>query len=941
MNKNEKTVIIRLKFANLGGISIVSLKDEILNKITRNNQESKNYLSTEDLAIQLGVKRNTVSHYLNELVVEMKVIKINTRPVIFIARNWAEKYSENELKNEYANAKDFEIDFKGEDSFNEVVGHDKSLYTQIKKLKAAASYPGGLPVLINGQTGTGKSYIARKFFDYCVLKKYISPEGKFVSFNCAEYADNPELLASTLFGYIKGAFTGAEETSHGLFDEANNGMLFLDEVHRLDSKGQEKLFSYLDKGTISYLGDAGRCRKVNVRVVFATTEDIKSSFLATFIRRIPVQITMPPLNQRTSNEIRSLIVQFYIQRSKEIGRNIKVDNQVFSILANVNFESNVGQLKNDILLSVANALREKNYYSDDEIYVRLADLPKKVLLSSVGENKQMVFQKEEVLLVRPTSVISDLIGGQESTDYIKNVMQQVLQNYLQDISLTKFKNEAIESLNNLCDYLIFKKELPDVGGLPLSFIQKIFNQKIGYLQDNLRNDFNGNVIVAISYYFYFRQESRWKPTIEEKQLADNIVNKASDTNPNAKVVQEILDITNSVLNIYTDEIDRLFLTFYLAGTQREKNVNIVHCVLLAHGYSTASSIADTVNKIAGEPILDSFDMPINIQPEDIAKKISNYIHARHVKNGLILMVDMGSLEKIPELLKTDLTFPVVIFNNVSTQLSLFVANYMRERKPLESIIKTMNSTIYNDYRIIYPKTVKKNVIVVSCTTGVGTANKIKQMLTDSLPKKTDINIIAYDGDFLKLSGQETAIKRKYNILAIIGTINPKYDKVPFISLDQLVNGSKIKTLQNCLKELLTKEELYSFNRLILRNFTIERVINSLTILDTKAVMKNIDLVLEKMNVFMSVELSNQTRMALYVHLSCMIERIIRNQALDSKPANFEGDNEKVKYIQQSLEPLEEIYNIRIPLIEVEYIYELVFSSDSNLTEIDMINTDDF
>ncbi|MEB3364767.1 sigma 54-interacting transcriptional regulator [Lactobacillus sp. R2/2] len=70
--------------------------------------------------------------------------------------------------------------------------------------------------MINGQTGTGKSYIARKFFDYCVAEGYIPSNGKFVSFNCAEYADNPELLTSTLFGYAKGSFTGAETAHNGL-----------------------------------------------------------------------------------------------------------------------------------------------------------------------------------------------------------------------------------------------------------------------------------------------------------------------------------------------------------------------------------------------------------------------------------------------------------------------------------------------------------------------------------------------------------------------------------------------------------------------------------------------------------------------------------------------------------------------------------------------------
>ncbi len=65
----------------------------------------------------------------------------------------------------------------------------------------------------------------------------------FVSFNCAQYASNPELLAANLFGYVKGAFTGAQSDKAGAFEAANGGMLFLDEVHRPDAQGQEKLFT--------------------------------------------------------------------------------------------------------------------------------------------------------------------------------------------------------------------------------------------------------------------------------------------------------------------------------------------------------------------------------------------------------------------------------------------------------------------------------------------------------------------------------------------------------------------------------------------------------------------------------------------------------------------------------------------------------------------------
>lgn len=922
----------------------MSVKKKILNCITDIPLGEQFSLSTTEIAEKLGVKRNTVSHYLNQLVDEKKVIKIITRPVLFVDRKQVEDNTDVPIKNSYESIEELKSLLKNEGVFSKVVGYDGSLYSQIRKLKAAASYPNGLPILITGQTGTGKSYLAKKFYEYCVSKKFISSSGNFISFNCAEYADNPELLASTLFGYVRGAFTGAESSHNGIFDEADGGVLFLDEVHRLDPKGQEKLFSYLDNGTISPLGDASRNKKLNVRLVFATTENIKSSFLSTFIRRIPVQITMPPLSERTSGEILSLIIHFYIQQAKDIQRPIKIDSQVVSILVNISYENNVGQLKNIILLSVANAIRNIVNMNSEYVYIKLADLNQNVLLSSTKRMDRIFVQRKNDSIVYPKSKISDIISIHKNYNHIKSTLQNVLDSYNDSMSFDHFREKAENQVNSLCDYLIFKKEDANIGELPLKFIKRVFNKKIGYLQDDLKNDFNGNVIVAVSTYFYYRQESPWKMTIREEKISNKIIKKINNEEYKSDIVDTVIRVANGALNLYTDEIDYLFLTIYLGNIQKKKSLNIMHGVLLAHGYSTASSIADTVNKIAGATLLDSFDMPIDIQPEDIAKKISNYIHIRRVRNGLILMVDMGSLEKLPELLKPDLDFPIAIFNNVSTQLALFVASNIKEGKPLETIVKEVDKTIYNDYKVIYPRTIKPNVIIVCCTTGFGTSGKIKSMITESLPKKVDLEILAYDYDFLKLNEQEKAMKRKYNVLAIIGTLNPNYFNIPFISLDQLVNGSKLRTLQNLLKGILNFEELQNFNHLIVRNFTIERVINSLTILDTNEVMKNIDLVLEKLAIFMNVNLSNKTKMALYVHLSCMIERIIRNQALDKGPINFEEDDNVTKcleYIRQALSVLENAYSIKIPLNEVKYIYELIFNSEKSKNESDGLDTNNF
>ena len=134
-------------------------------------------------------------------------------------------------------------------SFRKLVGHQESLKQCVEQCKAAITYPGiGLPILLQGQTGTGKSYIAQLTYEYSVEKGILDKKGSFVTVNCAEYANNPELFLTNLFGYKKGSYTGAEKDKAGLLALADGGVLFLDEIHALKPECQEKIFLFMDKG---------------------------------------------------------------------------------------------------------------------------------------------------------------------------------------------------------------------------------------------------------------------------------------------------------------------------------------------------------------------------------------------------------------------------------------------------------------------------------------------------------------------------------------------------------------------------------------------------------------------------------------------------------------------------------------------------------------------
>ena len=110
--------------------------------------------------------------------------------------------------------------------FQSVIGYRGSLAQTIEQLKMAALYPGGgLPVLITGESGTGK-VLASLYYQFCLSKELLDDSAPFVTVNCAQYANNPELLTSQLFGHLKGAFTGADSDKIGAFQSAEGRFIF-------------------------------------------------------------------------------------------------------------------------------------------------------------------------------------------------------------------------------------------------------------------------------------------------------------------------------------------------------------------------------------------------------------------------------------------------------------------------------------------------------------------------------------------------------------------------------------------------------------------------------------------------------------------------------------------------------------------------------------------
>ena len=135
--------------------------------------------------------------------------------------------------------------------------------------------------------------MAKLAFEWAKEQGLLAEDAQFVQLNCSEYANNPELLNASLFGYVKGAFTGAEKDTSGLAALADGSILFLDEVHNLSPQSQEKLFHLMDQGIYHMMGDNENFYHSKCRMIFATTEDPDQVLLRTLLRRIPILIEVP------------------------------------------------------------------------------------------------------------------------------------------------------------------------------------------------------------------------------------------------------------------------------------------------------------------------------------------------------------------------------------------------------------------------------------------------------------------------------------------------------------------------------------------------------------------------------------------------------------------------------------------------------------------------
>lgn len=231
-----------------------------------------------------------------------------------------------------------------ESAFDTVLGHSRGLQQVIQLARKVAVTD--VPVLLTGETGTGKEVFAQAIHNGSARAKQ-----PFVAINCSAFSK--ELLESEIFGHKAGAFTGALKDKKGLFEEANHGTIFLDEIGEMAYGLQAKLLRVLETGEYIKVGDT-KPTKIDVRIVSATNRNLKeeianSNFREDLYFRLSVfHLHLPPLRERREDipELAAAFLKFFAAKMGKQVKGFAADCQAW--MQSYAWPGNVRELRNVI-----------------------------------------------------------------------------------------------------------------------------------------------------------------------------------------------------------------------------------------------------------------------------------------------------------------------------------------------------------------------------------------------------------------------------------------------------------------------------------------------------------------------------------------------------------------------------------------------------------------
>ncbi|EOT40413.1 sigma-54-dependent transcriptional regulator [Enterococcus columbae] len=894
--------------------------------------------SAKEIADDLGLSRANVSADLNELVRNRELLKIKSYPVKYLPIASLEKnlgrkllleaYTVNQLS-EIANELSGKATNQSRNPFENIIGANESLKKAITQAKAAIYYPpNGLHMLLLGPTGSGKTFFANKIYQYAIYEELLAEDAPFKSFNCADYYHNPQLLLSQLFGYKKGAFTGADEDYPGLVEQANGGILLLDEIHRLTPEGQEMLFYLIDHGKFNRLGENGFARQAKVLIICATTEDPNSSLLDTFLRRIPMTIEIPALQQRSLKERVELTKFLFHIEAKRIQRKFSIDMDVIQALVQTVSYGNVGQLKTQVQLICAQAFL--NYlHQESEMKITMKELPEEIRTQWLAMRRTQKTPQELLNYLEVTTVISpEYESPQPEVSETRDFnIYELIEDKVEILEKEGISEEEIYQyiLTDLHLHIRSVVNQQTINYQLLKFIDPKISQLTLDLKNLVEKSLNYSFDRRFVYYVGMHLDSFVKRGKKVREILDvDIHQMKNEHHAEYQAALECRRYIEDYLQIHFPEMEVIYLTMLLVSLETLNQKDKVGILVVAHGNQTATSMVQVGVELLGSAPILALDMPLTVSPEEMFEKMVHHIKELDFGKGVLLLVDMGSLALMEQRLSEASNVKIRTISNVTTSMVLDVirkVNYMD--LDLSAIYHSVKKDFIDSLRLqnTYASGTKPKAILVICTTGKGTAIKLERMLLDLVQQLTEETIEIIPVSALKIAQEVEKLKTSYQIIASVGTKNPQIN-APFIELTSLVDGKG----ENVIRQILggkKKATLKNSTPMVVKDLCKDTFSMYLVYLNPVHIT---DLLLEwtkDLQLQMNQRFSNTRLIRIIIHTGFAFERVIKKNPLTYDDVADTETTKVMTVVKQTIQKIEAKLDLFLSEDEKLYIAEAI------------------
>lgn len=634
-------------------------------------------ISTGEITKQLSLTRSNVSKELNNLFKEKKVLKISGKPVLYLSVNQLKGILEEGKKEDYVFTNDelsalienSKTNLAQSDIFSTMIGADGSLKNIIEELKSAIVYPpNGLNILLTGETGVGKTTMVEYLYRYAIEENVLSADAPLIQFNCADYADNPQLIMSLLFGFEKGAFTGAQEKQIGLVKQAENGILFLDEVHRLSPQAQEMLFQVMDQQSFRSLGNTKAVSIERILFVMATTEDISSYLLKTFTRRIPVIVKIPGIEERYPSEKFDYINLFLQEEAERIHLPLLVSKEIITAFLTYKTTGNLGQLKVDIKLTCAKAYMKNRKNLNQNLVLEFNNLPDSVVHSYFdSKNETDVLKKDLISRIEKIVKITEK-NFKNSTDDSSSLTRWSNNN---SINYNQYQHNPFNEIEQA--YSTAKNLYSQVDTFEAfnnsQLITKIIDYSVFHAVKTILNELNltlkKNTILGLMLHIN---------TIKNKIFSKNVTKYNTDPSIEERYPEEyqlavkIRKRLNELLDFYIPRGEIAFLTMLL-HISKEEPKSTIGILVLSHG-KVATEMCHVVNSFLNTTHAIAIDLPLDGAIDEIYQFTLTKIDEIDQGKGVLILSDMGSLALIENLIQNKTHHSISGVNPVSMPMLL-------------------------------------------------------------------------------------------------------------------------------------------------------------------------------------------------------------------------------------------------------------------------------